>query len=219
VPIVEQKLAIGLTVRLYMEKKIPFPAIKSSKAFSGAMKELVNTLHTKNVYKVLSPRNVEHLHHGLGWRTHSGDESAKELTTLKEHRVEHSIKFEEIVLHKLELIPSTIGSILEAMQSQLMTLLYSKVSESTEKSGNVVSVAKMGSSQEAFLEMLRKIEFGTDEHGKVTLPEIHLAPGNPLLNDLKLAGPEFEAKADAIIQEKSLAALQRERDRVSKFKA
>jgi hypothetical protein len=197
-----------------MEDKVPFPAGAKAREVAQAMVRTVRDFHMQNVMKTLNPRNVQRMYHGVSWRTHSGDASAKEPSTMKQHQIEHVVKFEDVVAHRLEIIPLTIRSIVGGMQDQLMSQLYS-----TEKSGNVVNAGQVGSNTLAFLEMLKKIEFGVDEEGRVTLPELHLAPGNPLFEQLQKAGPEFEAEVDRVIQEKSAKALERERERISRFKA
>jgi hypothetical protein len=201
-----------------MENKVPFPQPARARAVERAILGVVRDAHTQKVLSTLNPRNVQRMHHGITWRTHSGDASAKEPSDMKEHSVEQVVKFEDVVAHKLSIVPMTIRAIIQAMSDQLMKTMYSTVSESTERSGNVVDAREAGSLEQAFLEMLRKIEFGVDEAGQVSLPEIHLAPGNPLLDQLKKAGPEFEAQVDAIINEKRAKALERERERLSKFK-
>lgn len=202
-----------------MPDKVPFPAGRTARDVAQAMIRTVRDVHMQNVMKTLNPRNVQRLYHGVTWRTHSGDASAKQPSTMKQHQIEHLVKFEDVVAHRLEIIPLGIRSIVGGMQDQLMSQLYSTMHESTEKSGNVVSAGEVGSNTLAFLEMLKKIEFGVDEAGQVTLPELHLAPGNPLFEQLQKAGPEFEAEVDKVIQQKSAKALERERERISRFKA
>jgi hypothetical protein len=199
--------------------KTPFPGTAAAKKLSSEVFKLVRVLHTTEIYSILNPRNVQHFSHGLDWRTHSGDEQAKEKSTMKKEEVEWAINYSDIVAHRLEILPQTIQSITKAMNEKVRAGLYSTVSESTERSGNVVDAKKAGSNTQAFLEMLQKIEFGVDESGKVSLPEIHLAPGNPIIEDLRRAGPAFEAEVERLITEKSAAALERERQRKSRFRS
>ena len=201
-----------------MKEKVPFPAARSARQFTSDFYKLIGDLYTKKVNAILDPRNVQRLCHGISWRTHSGDEEAKKESTMQQHQLEHSVKFEDVVQHKLELIPATIQTIVTGMESELMRSLYATLSKSTEKSGNVVDAKQHGSMRAAFLEMLRKIEFGVDENGNVSLPEIHVGPGNPLQLELEKGGPAFKAQVDALIKEKSEAALKREDERTSKFK-
>lgn len=199
-------------------QKLPFPEIEASKAFQKSFNDLVRAIHKENVYKSLCPRNVQMFYHGHGWRTHSGDESAKEISKMELHTTEMSFKFSDTAQHNLSILPTLIESITENMHSQLMRSLYSKVQESTEISGNVVSATEEGSLQNAFLAMLKKIEFGVTEDGKVSLPEIHLAPNHPMIDELRKGDENFNSAVEHLMEEKSAAALSREKERLDKFK-
>lgn len=167
----------------------------------------------------MNPRNVDSFSHGISWRTHSGDEEAKQTSTMTKHSVEVSMKFEEIVGQHLEVLPSTIHSIVGGMGSQLMQGLYSAVSESTERIGNVVSAGQFESPIEAFLAMIQKVKFGVNEAGEVSLPDIHVGPENPLKQLIESAGPEFQSRLNNVISQKSAEAFEEERQRLSRFKS
>jgi len=100
-----------------------------------------------------------------------------------------------------------------------MQTLYQTVPEAVEEVGNVVD-AKGKTTTGAFLEMLRKIEFGVDRKGEVTRPEIHTHPDNApkFLKALEDAGPEFGAEVERLMAEREAEALERERVRKTRFK-
>ena len=199
--------------------KLPFPNFSACQKFEESFYLVVAALNRQSTYEIMNPRNVESFRHGVKWRTHSGDEEAKKISTMTQHTAEISIGFKQIVGHELTTLPNAINSIVETMRSQLMNSLFEVVTKSTEKSGNVVSAKEFPSGTEAFLETIRKIKFGVDETGKVTFPEIHVGPGNPLQEQLANASPEFMAKVDEITAQKSAEALEEERQRISKYKA
>ena len=201
-----------------MNHKTPFPSSQLNDAVARSLQELIRTLHREDVHKVISPGNVQRLHHGTTWRTHSGDEAAKQPSEMQAHSLDHSVGFADVVQHRLALIPEMILQIRNGMLSQLMGTLYAMVQESTDSSGNVVNASAAGSPQAAFLQLLEKIEFGVDGDGQPTYPQIHVHPSNTMLDDLKAAGPEFEAQVNAITKSKIKDALAREAERLSKFK-
>jgi hypothetical protein len=201
-----------------MGMKVPFPGKKHADEYSSAVQKTISAVYQRQVRELLDPRNVQRFYHGRNWRAHSGDEHAKEESTLEQHQVDHEIKFDDVIQHKLDLIPLTIKSITTSMHSSLMKMLYGKINESTDRSGNVVHAAEHGSPRDAFLETIRKIEFGVDEQGLVSLPQIHVPPGSRLLEELQTGGAAFDAQVEALIAEKSKAALERENERLARFK-
>lgn len=202
-------------------QKLPFPEVKSSQDFQIAFNELLREVHKENVYKTIPPRNVQKFSHGTGWRTHSGDESAKELSEMELHTSEQSVKFKDIIQHNLSVLPMLLQCITNDMHSQLMGTMYSKILQSTEKSGNIINAALEKSNKQAFIEMLKLIEFGVDEFGKVSMPEIHLPPDSPLLKELQseTESGDFGVEVKALIKQKSELALSKELERLSKFKS
>jgi hypothetical protein len=107
----------------------------------------------------------------------------------------------------------------ETISSEMKKNIYATVSAAADGTGNVVSTKAAGSPALAFLEMLRKIEFGVNPKGEVTLPDLHLSPemGQKMFDDLNSQGPEFRNEVERIKREKALDALQREQARLAKF--
>jgi len=199
-------------------KKLPFPLIKANQDFQKSFNALVRKVHQDNLYQTLTPRNVHNFAHGSGWRTHSGDESAKELSEMEKHSTEFSLSFTDVVQQHLAMLPRLISDITQSMHSGLMQSMYSKVRQSTEQTGNIVNASQVGSNAKAIIEILNKIEFGVDESGNVTMPEIHVPPGSTIFEDIQKEGAAFEKEMEEIIERKKLLALQKEQERLSKFK-
>lgn len=105
------------------------------------------------------------------------------------------------------------------MRKQFMRMIYETINESTEKSGNVVNAQDHKSEAAAFLAMLQNIEFGVDEYGNVSLPEIHLGKlaFDRMFASFAEQGVEFEQKVEKVKKEKIKAALEQEKIRLSKF--
>ncbi len=198
--------------------KLPFPSIKANQDFQKSFNALVRKVHQNNLYQTLTPRNVHNFAHGSGWRTHSGDESAKELSEIEKHSTEFSISFIDVVQQNLAVLPRLISDITQSMHSGLMQSMYSKIHQATQQTGNIVTASQAGSNAKAVIEMLNKIEFGVDENGNVSMPEIHVPPGSTIFEDIEKEGAAFEKEMEEIIERKKISALQKEQDRLSKFK-
>ncbi len=97
--------------------------------------------------------------------------------------------------------------------------MYRTVGDGAESVGNTVH-GEGKSFPDQFIEMLEKIEFGVDKQGVPTLPEIHASPeyAQKMLDALNAQGPEYSERVEQIKERKSAAALERERERKSRFK-
>lgn len=198
--------------------KLPFPSIKANQDFQKSFSALVRKVHQNNLYQTLTPRNIHNFAHGSGWRTHSGDESAKELSEIEKHSTEFSLSFTDVVQQNLAVLPRLISDITQSMHSGLMQSMYSKIHQATQQTGNIVTASQAGSNAKAVIEMLNKIEFGVDENGNVSMPEIHVPSGSTIFEDIEKEGAAFEKEMEEIIERKKISALQKEQDRLSKFK-
>lgn len=103
--------------------------------------------------------------------------------------------------------------------AQFQASLYQTISQSTEKSGNTVVATPEHSLAESFLAAIEKIEFGIDENGEVSLPQIHMGREafEKTLASLEAQGPEFTARLEQVKAEKSERARLRENERIAKF--
>jgi len=133
---------------------------------------------------------------------------------------EWTIYFKAIAENDLNLLESTILKVTDSFNSQFARNVYSTASSAADSAGNVVSINDSGSMALSLLEMLKRIEFGVDRNGKISLPSIHLSPetGMQLERDLALQPPEFAEELERLKQEKSKLALQKEAKRKAKFK-
>jgi hypothetical protein len=166
---------------------------------------------------LVSEENRLTLRHGVTWGG-SGRSPKNELT---ESRAEGQVSIESIKSNNVAELARFLTQMAEAMSEQIASRIYQTVSEGADSVGNVVSAREEGSGAAAFLAMLKRIEFGVGSDGKVSLPSIHIAPGGAekLLKELEAQGPEFRAEVELVKQQKAEAALSREHDRLSKYKA
>ena len=107
----------------------------------------------------------------------------------------------------------------EGVHSEFMKMIYQTVHEATERTGNVVDAEQHGSPAKAFMEMLRKIEFGVDRDGAVSRPQIHLGSEiyEKFTKDIEAQGVEFREKVEELTAAKEAAALEREAKRKARF--
>lgn len=187
-------------------------------AFTRSMTQLLADSHGAMVAQHISHDNIESYSHGAG----SYHPAAPELgeTKLQQSSAVMETKFEDIVAQNLSILPNTLTKLLQTMERNFFSMLYSTVNESCEASGNSVSAKEAGSNAKAFLEMLKKIEFGVDRDGQVSLPSLHVSPemGDKMMRELQAQPEEFKQEVEAVKKAKAEAALEKELARKRRFK-
>ena len=89
---------------------------------------------------------------------------------------ESTIKREDIIAKGVEAYLEQIGNVAEEMKRQKAEVMFSKIREVTDKTGNVVNAKGRPLDFELYLEVLKKMWIDFDEDGKVRLPTIVVAP-------------------------------------------
>lgn len=196
----------------------PFKYRSRTKEFNEAFTQQVAADLQKWRERIISPRNAQKFSHGRMWKTkptEHGDEAGE----MQAHSIEFLSRFDEVVNHDLAKFVETRNRLVEGLTEQFQASLYQTISQSTERSGNTVVMAPGQSLAEAFLAVLEKIEFGIDENGEVSLPQIHMGREGieKTIADLEAQGPEFIERVERVKAEKSELARQRERERLAKF--
>lgn len=195
--------------------------ISFDKEQSGSDEEITNIIRRlieQQRDNVIASQNVISYSHGEGWLAWQHGEQ-DETREFQEHSHEESIKFQDLIDHKISTLPEYITAMAEGVHAEFMKMIYQTIHESTEQTGNVVNAKQHSSQAEAFLEMLRKIEFGVDRDGAVSRPQIHLSPKmfDKFQNDIDAQDAEFRAKVEELTAEKETAALEREAKRKARF--
>jgi hypothetical protein len=186
-------------------------------AFQDSLLRKFGEIRTAVVGRYLRPENTQSFQHRGGWSNPSDPEaSAAQWHT---HSAEMETRFDDIVCNDLSAIDRTFAAVREAMERQFAQTLYSTVSETARQVGNVVDVQAERSLADAFMAMMEKIEFTADRSGKVSRPEIHVAPetGARLMAALEATPQEFRDRLDALTARKTKEALAREAERKAKF--
>ncbi|WP_296583268.1 hypothetical protein [Xanthobacter sp.] len=196
----------------------PFRYRSRIKEFREAFTKQVEAELQQRRNKLISPRNAQKFSHGRMWKT-KPTEHGNEAGEMQAHSFEFSSRFDDIVNHDLAKFVEVRNRLVEGLMAQFQASLYQTISQSTEKSGNTIVVGPGQSPAEAFLAALEMIEFGIDENGEVSLPQIHMGREGieKTIADLEAQGPEFTARVEQVKAEKSELARQRERERLAKF--
>ncbi|HEY0958265.1 MAG TPA: hypothetical protein VGE05_03220 [Novosphingobium sp.] len=197
---------------------ICFEGREDQAAVEMSVAKLVGALQEQSRAMFVNEHNVMRMNHGGQW-VHSAREEEPD-TTMHSISTEWLIPFKDIADNDLDLIARTIRSINEDMQRQFAQNMYATVGAVAEKVGNVVDAKATGSIAQSMLEMFKKIEFGVDRDGNVSMPTLHVAPEthDRIVKELQSVDPEVEAEIERVKAIKIQAAFEREADRKSKFK-
>ncbi|MBC7150701.1 MAG: hypothetical protein H5U22_15050 [Rhizobium sp.] len=196
----------------------PFRYSRRIKEFSEAFAQQIAAELQKRRDELVSPRNTQKFSHGRMWKTKPtdyGDDSGE----MRAHSFEFLSRFDDVVNHDIAKFIEARSRLVEGLMGYFQASLYQTISQSTEKSGNTVAMSPGGSPAEAVLAALEMIEFGIDENGEVSLPQIHMgrAVFEKTMADLEAQRPEFTERVEKLKAEKSERARQREAERLAKF--
>jgi hypothetical protein len=201
------------------EEHLPFAYRSESRRFGEALLKIAVDAQKEQLSAYISRENIQSFHHGRGWLT-IREEGAEE-STLDKHGIELEINYESIVSNDVQRLFDFVGSFVNGFTQQMVEKMFSIVSDACDKSGNVVKGSDHASNAEAFLAILKKVEFSVNENGQVEMPQLHMPPGEAKkwLDELNAQGPEFVEEVEKIKREKALAAIEKEKARLSKYKS
>jgi hypothetical protein len=198
---------------------VPFPENEAAREFATYLSALVRDQVGMKLEHLVPSNNTERYYHGSGW-SYQGESGNPSGGSFQLTEVSNSIGFDALVQHDLSLIPKFIESVVEELVEAMSTRIYEVLQQTTERTGNVVSAKESGSTAEAFLDMLRKIELRVGPAGKVELPQIHMHPdtASKVIAELQALGADFQGQVDSILREKTLTAVAKENERLGKFR-
>jgi hypothetical protein len=195
-----------------------FERREEENAFEASVMALLGQLQKRSRETFVSEQNVLRMNHGGNW-VHSARAPEPDVTM---HKIsaEYSIPFKDIAENDLGLIARTMLPLSQEMEKQFAHNMYGVVGAAAEKVGNVVDARAAGSFAQSMLEMFKKIEFGVDRDGNVSLPQIHVGSETfeRISKEMQNVPPEIEAEIEQIKAEKIQAALNREIERKAKFR-
>lgn len=202
------------------DRIIPFRMTSNISDFNKASFKDISAVLREQRKAILSSDNIFGYSHGVRWQTRTTEKSENdEVDEMQVHSIETNLPFQDIVDNDLDALMKYKNSIVSGMMQELMRTMYQTVSDTADKTGNVVDAKGGGFKAEQFIEMLEKIEFGVDRAGNISFPEFHAGPelAEKILKELSTQGPEFEKRVQEITKQKSEAALENEEERKSKF--
>ena len=184
-------------------------------AFMASVTKLVGQLIRQKNGERVPVENHQVFMHGRTWR-HPANERA---TTgeMQTHGAEFVTPFDDIVGGDFNMVPRFIASMVQQFDDASARMLYESMAEICEANGQTVD-GRDKSFPEAFMEAFRKIEFGVDRDGNVSLPEVHVG-SMKMVEQLQAMGEEYQAEFERLKQEKIERAEQAEEARRSKFKS
>lgn len=187
------------------------------KDFTRSFSKHLERIQKTTTARYVNPENVSRLRHGGQW-SHPGAPHVED-GQITQHTAFVETKYKDIVDQNLNVIDKTITSFVDQLGREFAKMMYSTISAAAERVGNVVRTKTSGSIENALLDMMEKIEFSADRHGKVSLPQIHV--GSEMFAQLKAIeardDPEFQCRIDEIKKRKTDEALAKEAERKSKF--
>lgn len=199
-------------------RRVPFWEARGGREFNASFTKAVGDAVRRRSEELIPPENHGRFYHGRRFSVAREDGSSIS-SDIEGHSVEGQVGFEDLVQGRFATLSECVESIARRMNDALEKSLYSRVAEDAKAVGNTV-IAEGRPTTETFLEMLQKIEFSVDRTGSVSRPSIHAGPETVgrLIKDLGSAGPAFNADVEALMKRKDEEALQRERDRLARFK-
>jgi hypothetical protein len=197
----------------------PFTYTKESAAFLKSFAKEVSAKLDAFRSQFISAANIHAFNHGMRWQSHNSS-TPEEISTLQLIKNEVTVEKSDLVEYNFDAINQTAINLANEMSAAFVKTMYSTISESCDKSGQLVDGAGR-SFAESMLEMLEKLEFTVDRDGNPSIPSIHLNPDTyeKLKADPQLNDPKYKAKFDEIRVQKTTEALSREQARLAKYRA
>jgi hypothetical protein len=185
--------------------------------FNLSFARALHELNRKLVHNKIPEENTQRFNHGRSWSHVANAEIGD--SELKSMSADMLVKFDDIIDGNLDIILRALAKIVDDFKKQFATAFYAMLSETCERSGNIVSAKNAGSFAAGFMEAIRNIEFGIDRDGNVSMPELHIGQDpQKILAELEAQPPEYHAEFERIKSEKIAAAIERERLRKDRFK-
>lgn len=187
-------------------------------AFETSVMNLIGRMQKDSRANFVSEQNTLRMNHGSNW-VHAARDPEPD-TSMHTISAEWTIPFKDIAENDLTLIYRTILPMNEEMDKQFTQNMYGVIGAAANRVGNVVDAKAQESFGHSMLEMFRKIEFGVDRDGNVSMPQMHVGPElyAQLPDKIAKVPPEITAEIEQVKAKKIQAAHVRESERKAKFK-
>lgn len=138
-------------------------------------------------------------------------------SSYKKLSASYSIKREDVITKGPTVFIENIKNVAEEIKKQQAELVFNKLSEVTNETGNVVDAKGKPFTFELFMELLEKIEIDFDDQGKPSMPMLVVSPELGIkLKDLLpkwKANPEYTKRFQEVIEKKRKQWSDRESNR------
>ena len=194
-----------------------FTNAKRGRDFERTFVEAFAHIQRQQITQLVSPENMLRYRHGRTWTSPANEHAFN--GGMQTHSMEMTTPFQDLVDNRLSLISDALRALATSAKVQFTHMIYSGVSAAADHVGNTVNAKELGSTAEAFAQMLEKVEFSVGRDGQVSLPEMHVGSEayDKLIKALNEAPPEFRERIERIKATKSEQALAREAERRAKF--
>ena len=213
----DEHLAIDAKIPTDQQRREFGGYVREARAIQEATTEMITAIARSRVHEFIPEENTRQFIHGTGWSSPASPERVpEEMLTIKNV---FTVKWADVADHDLSIVSASIMSIANSMADQQIKNMFQSVSKACDRSGNVVDAAQR-SIPDAFMGMLEKIEFGVGADGDVSMPSIYVGPemATRVLDELQNQPPEYQARAEAMIEKKKAAALANEQARLDRFR-
>lgn len=185
--------------------------------FHKALVTVMSRLQKQTFAKYLKPENMQHFTHGRQWAHPASPDAV--VGDMKKHSAETAIKFERIAQHDLNVIGEVLGGLTADMERQFLQMMYSTVSEASDRVGNTVLGTSTEPPRERYARALEKVQFVADKFGSVKEPELHGSPEylEEMRRSIEEAPPEFHERIRELKARKTEEALAAEALRKARF--
>jgi hypothetical protein len=197
----------------------PYPFEKESKIFGESLLRLAIDNLRQQITQVISINNMLSFTHGMKWLTMRDNEIDE--STLEQTGLDLVIEHSNIIENNIQSLFDLVSNLANGFASQMVNKMYETINVACVESGNVVMQSDYSSKAEAFLQMLKTIEFSVDENMQVQIPSLHMHPDElqALHDDLNKQDEVFHEEYKRIVGEKAEAAIEKEKARLSKYQA
>ena len=170
------------------------------------------------VLQHVSAGNIHRFTHGGAWIHPTLDDTAP--SQMEHHVSEIAIRLDDVRTNNLEAWLQSHDRQIQQRLGSFEKSFIEKLEQSTASSGNTVDAADHASRAEAYLAMLRKIEYGVDRNGEVSEPQSLSSPEGAARwrEELSKQPESFHQELAAVKRQKHEEALEKDRQRKARFR-
>jgi len=196
---------------------LPLSHEKRERELSKAIHEELRASFDARRNELFERRNTMHYLHGTHWAL-SDVPGEDQFSQYKQMSAETTLWHNDVIDHRVNVLDEYIAKMTDEMQRSVLSNVFETVHQSTERTGNVVKGS--GNIAADMMQMLEKIDFGSDRSGRPSPPELHVGPeqGKKIIKQLEAQPEEYQQQWVSLVAKKEKAATKQEADRISRFR-